>query len=280
MVKLPLSAEQQTALRARLGEPALRRDGLSSEQARRMAAETGAPLRGVEWFALSMGVVPHRYSRSIGTVGAEGQMKLLESRVLVVGLGGLGGHVAEMLARSGVGRVAGCDADVVEENNLNRQTFSTLASLGEPKTQAARRRLAEVNPAVEFEGFTCGFQDIPEEVLSACDLLFDCLDSVPARLELETRCASVGRPLIHGAIGGWYGQVGVVWPGSNLLSRICGQGGRGIERELGNPSFTPAVAAGLMVSRGIRVLLGLVQPGRASLQVFDLLNDEWETLEL
>jgi len=280
MEQLPLSADQQALLRTRLGESALRRDGLSSEQARRLAAETGAPLRGVEWLALSMGVVPHRYSRSIGTVGAEGQMKLLESSVLVVGLGGLGGHVAEMLARSGVGRIAGCDADVVEENNLNRQTFSTLASLGEPKTQAARRRLAEVNPAVEFEDFTCGFQEIPDQVLCACDLLFDCLDSVPARLELEARCASAGRPLIHGAIGGWYGQVGVVWPGSGLLSRIGGQGGRGIERELGNPSFTPAVAAGLMVARGIRVLLGLVQPGRASLQVFDLLDDEWETLEL
>lgn len=275
-----LSPRQQEWLAARLTEPALRREGLSARRAAELAAEAEAPLGLVERFALSMGIVPRRYSRSIGTAGVEGQMRLLDARVLVVGLGGLGGHAAEQLARSGVGHIGGCDGDVFEENNLNRQLFCIPGSLGQPKTQAAARRLAEVNPAVEFEEFPCRFQDIPDEAFDGFDLVLDCLDSIPARLELESRCERAGRPLVHAAIGGWYGQVAIVWPGSRLLSRICGRGAKGIEGELGNPAFTPAVAASLMVARAIRLLLGKIQPGQSCLQFFDLLDDEWERLEL
>ena len=280
MTAQPLSPQQQEALEAMLGDVAPRDDGLSAERAAELAARAQAPLRCVERFALSLGIIPKRYSRSIGTAGIDGQMRLLDARVLVVGLGGLGGHAAEQLARSGVGLIGGCDHDVFEENNLNRQAFCTVGSLGRSKSRVAAGRLAEVNPAVEFEAFPCRFQEIPDEVFAGFELVLDCLDSNPARLELENRCERAGRPLIHAAIGGWYGQVAIVWPGSRLLSRICGRGAKGIEGELGNPAFTPTVAAGLMVALGIRVLLGKVQAGQTCLQFFDLLNDEWEKLEL
>ena len=258
----------------------LRLEGLSARRAAEISSQTGVSLRQVEHYALSVGAVPRRYSRNIGTFDFDGQMKLLESQVLVVGLGGLGGHVAEGLARAGVGRIVAADPDVFEEDNLNRQLLSSMEALGQPKADWARRRLAEVNPAVEFVGFAGRFQDLADEIFADARVVFDCLDTVPARLELEARCSAVGVPLVHGAIGGWFGQVGIVWPGSGLLTRICRRQSRGIEGQLGNPPFTPAVAAGLMVARGIRVLLNKVKPGQACLQFFDLLDDEWEDIKL
>lgn len=271
--------DQRDQLRARFADDAGITDHLSGEQAARIAAETDLPLRTVERFALAEGVIPERYDRNIGTLGADGQRRLLESCAIVVGLGGLGGHVVEILARVGVGRIVGVDPDTFVENNLNRQLLCAMDSLGRLKTEQGALRVARINPAVEFVPCPTTFERVDDEVVAGCDIVFDCLDSIEARLELAARCESAGRMLVHGAIAGWSGQVGLVPPGSGLLEKLYAGEKRGIEKRLGNLPFTAAVAAGLMVAAAVPVLLGQ-PPSVRGLQLFDLLNGDWRSIEL
>jgi molybdopterin/thiamine biosynthesis adenylyltransferase len=251
---------------------------LSLRQAEDIASATGAPLRVVEGFALKRGLIPARYAPNVGTFTAQGQEKLLRSKVVVVGLGGLGGYVVEQLARAGVGQITGVDPDTFEEQNLNRQILGTVNNLGHKKIAEAGRRLRQVNPAVEFVGHDVAFQQLADDIFQEVKLVFDCLDTGQDRIELAERCSALNLPLVHGAIGGWFGQVGMCWPGTNLIPRLYRSQARGVEREMGNPPFTPALAASLMVAKGLRFLLGILPPPEASLHFFDLLAEEWETI--
>ena len=194
-------------------------------------------------------------------------------------MGGLGGHVVEQLVRCGVGELVAVDADQFDETNLNRQLLSDLNSIGLGKTEAARNRVAEINDAVKFHPFACELEDLEGNVYDGVDLIFDCLDSIPSRLHLQDMGELYDVPLVHGAIGGWYGQVAIVWPGSKLLSNIYGTRREGIEKVLGNPPFTPAFIATLMVSEGIKLLLGRKQEENTVLFA-DLLNNRWQSVTL
>ena len=252
---------------------------LTIAQTERIAAETDLPLRAVEYFAIGEGVIPLRYDRNVLAIGADGQRKVLAARVVVVGLGGLGGSVTESLARLGVGRIVGIDGDRFDESNLNRQLLSTVANLGQPKAEQAARRVGEVNPSVEFIGHVARFQDVPADVLDDCDLVFDCLDNLPSRLDLERLCAAADVPFVHGAIAGWCGQVGVCPPGSGMMAKMYAGKPHGLERMLGNVACSVSAGANLMVARGLRILLDPAAGARAELQFFDLRTDDWETVE-
>jgi molybdopterin/thiamine biosynthesis adenylyltransferase len=197
-----------------------------------------------------------------------------------VGLGGLGGHVIETLARLGVGRIAGVDGDVFFESNLNRQLLSNVENLGRTKAEQAGLHVRRVNPAVEFVGYSASFQSEADRIFSDCDLVFDCLDSIPERRVLAETCASAGLTLVHGAIAGWSGQVAVCPAGSGVLDRLYAGGTRGVETQLGTLPFTAAVAANLMVAVAVPLLLGRPAPSRPALQFFDLLDGDWETIQL
>ena len=252
---------------------------LTCRQAEQIAAKTGVPLREVESFALEQTIVPLRYALNLGSFTLAGQKKLLESRVLVVGLGGLGGYVAEQLARAGVGRIAVADPDVFEETNLNRQTFCTVPGLGHNKVSEAAGRLRQINPAVDFSGYAAKFQQLGDDVFAGLDLVFDCLDGIADRLALEAKCECHNLVLIHGAIAGWFGQVGISRPGAGLLRRVYGTQHQGVEKSLGNPPFAPAVVGSLAVALGIKVLLGKTVPQNESLRFVDLLDNQWEDID-
>lgn len=218
--------------------------------------ETGLPVRAIEWFALDSNIEPLRYRRNLGTIGFAGQKKLLESSVIIVGLGGLGGYLVEELGRAGVGKMVCCDHDVFDGTNLNRQILSVQGNLGVSKVDVARQRLEAINSSVEYTGFACKFDDIDEICWKEADVVFDCLDSIEDRLVLAEKCASASVPLVHGAIGGWYGQVVIVRPGGDILSRIYKGQRSGIERDVGTPPFTAAATASIMASKGVKILTG------------------------
>ena len=244
-----------------------------------LVAEKGIPKRIAESLACGLKLFPKRYKLNAGTLGTEGQKHLLLSKVMVAGLGGLGGHVVEQLVRCGVGVLLGVDADLFEETNLNRQLYSDLNTIGVSKTEATQRRVAAINDAVEFHPVALRLEDLEDEAYDGVDLIFDCLDSIPTRLHLQEVGERLNIPLIHGAIGGWYGQVAIVWPGSKLLSNVYGTRQEGIEKTLGNPPFTPAFIATLMVSEGIKLLLGKNE--RENTVLFaDLLNNQWHWVSL
>jgi len=253
---------------------------LTCRQETQIAAETGLSLQQVEYFALEDGIVPERYARNVGTLGLDGQRKLLAGRVTVAGLGGLGGHVVETLTRLGVGQITGVDGDVFAESNLNRQLLSDMDNLGRSKAEQAGLRVGRINPAVEFTAHGTPLQLLADDVFRDSDLVFDCLDTIQARRMLAERCASANVVLVHGAIAGWCGQVGLCPPNSGMLDRVYAGKKRGVEQRLGNLPLTAAVAANLMVARAVPLLLGRPIPSRQQLQFFDLLEGDWEMIEL
>jgi len=231
--------------------------------------------------ALAAGRVPAWFERNLGVAGIAGQIKLLQTKVLILGLGGLGGHVVEQLARMGVGNITGVDPDVFDESNLNRQILSCRDNLGAPKVQAAEARVRRINPAVSFRGLRMTHGELPESLWARTDVVFDCLDNVPDRLHAADLCSQEGKLLVHGAIAGWYGQAAVIRPHSNLLHRIYPDGldaGQTLEKELGTPAFTAALVASFMVSLGIKVILGMAVEADA-VHYFDLLENRSSTVE-
>jgi molybdopterin/thiamine biosynthesis adenylyltransferase len=231
----------------------------------------------VEAAILAADLLPARYQRNRGMLSTQQQARLFRSRVAVIGCGGLGGYVLEELARLGVGQIVAIDSDRFEEHNLNRQLLSSPGTLGQAKVTAAVQRLAEINPAVSVrpvrEYLTV---DNGRTLLADADCVIDAVDNVAARIDLEVVCSELKIPLVHGAIAGWYGHVATVYPGDGSLRKIYRHwaGGKGIEQQLGNPSFTPAVIASMQAAETCKVLLGLGAPLRNRQLAFNLLDME------
>ncbi len=226
-----------------------------------VAAETGATLRAVMIACLGEGIWPERFRPNRGSFSAEDQARLLGSRVLVVGAGGLGGMVITALARVGVGRLTVCDGDVFEESNLNRQLLCRQDRLGRSKALCAAEEVAAINPVVKVralnEWATAG--NLPK-LLAGMQVALDCLDNLPARYMLEEAAREAGVPYVHGAVGGLEGFVMTVMPGDPGLAGLYGPDpvakGRGAEGWLGVPTPTPALIGALQVNEAVRVILG------------------------
>ena len=197
----------------------------------------GLTLNETEEAILKQALLPSRYQRNRQTISTGGQLELFLSSVAVIGCGGLGGYIIEELSRLGVGRIVAIDPDVFEEHNLNRQLLSTLSTLGLPKVEAAAERVAQINPAVKLTPIQKAYApDNGHELLGNVTVVVDALDSIPVRLELAETCNTLGIPLVHGAIGGWYGHVATQFPGEQSIQMITPPGPR--ERGLNSVSAT------------------------------------------
>ncbi|MBN1399405.1 MAG: ThiF family adenylyltransferase [Anaerolineae bacterium] len=231
------------------------------------------PPREVEIAALERHIVPERYRRNLGTVGWDGQIRLLRSHVAVAGAGGLGGWIIDLLARMGVGRLSIIDGDIFQENNLNRQLGCTEASLGQPKAAYMAARVAAVNAAVEVKAYVAWLTEANgHEMLAGADVIVDALDTLPARLTLERVAGRLGTPLVHGAIGGYTGQVMTILPGDPGLRGLYGEGDvpeRGIEIQLGNPAATPMMISAWQVQEVVKLVTGTGQLLRKRMLIFD-----------
>ena len=138
------------------------------------------------------------FDRTRGVLGDEAMEKLKNSRVAVFGVGGVGGYVAEALARSGVGAIDLIDKDDVSVTNINRQIVALHSTVGRAKTEVMRERIADINPNCEVREHKIFY--LPENAhefdLSAYDFVADCVDTVAAKIELAIRCEAAGTPLI------------------------------------------------------------------------------------
>ena len=195
------------------------------------------------------------FSRNIPTV-SESEQRLLEgSRAAIIGCGGLGGHLAELLARAGVGAFSLADGDCFDETNLNRQLLALPENMGENKARAAARRIKAINEKADvrcIEEFFGG--ENADEILEGAHIVLDALDNVPARLLLEEKCAERGLWLIHGAVEGLSFQLCSVSPGSGALRSIYGNGEHGGGKSVLSP--TPAVCAAMQASEALLKLCG------------------------
>jgi molybdopterin/thiamine biosynthesis adenylyltransferase len=249
----------------------------------RAAKEFGLSIKAVEESALRLNLLPARYQRNRKTISTEQQLKLCASKVAVIGCGGLGGYIIEELARLGVGSIKAIDPDVFEEHNLNRQILCTISDLGKSKAEVARARIEEVNPAIEVMAVKEAFsKQNGMYLLQDTQAVADALDSVPTRIELAETCEALGIPLVHGTIGGWYGQVTTQLPGDGTVQKIyrnCSDT-KGVERMLGNPAFTPAVIASLEVAEICKMLLDLGTPLRKRMIFINMLDMEINEIQI
>lgn len=223
-----------------------------------------------------------RYDRNFKTISIEEQEKLAKSKVCVIGCGGLGGYIIEMLGRVGVGHITAVDKDIFEESNLNRQILADMNSLGKSKALTAQARMKIVNPLVTVCSMREEFSlENAQEILDGHDVVVDALDSLKARFELQTAAETFDIPIVHGAIAGWFAQITTIFPGDKTISKIYRDpSGKGAEKELGNPAFTPALAASIQVSEVIKLLLGKGELLRNKMLFVNLLEQEYEIIDL
>jgi molybdopterin/thiamine biosynthesis adenylyltransferase len=239
-------------------------------------------VRDVENAALENGLLPARYQRNRNMFCLDDQLKLFKSKVAVIGCGGLGGYIIEELARLGVGTIVAVDPDVFEEHNMNRQLLATPDFLGIKKVAAAARRVDRVNPAVELLPVGLAFgMDNGKRILEGCHIAVDALDSIAVRLELAEICQEESIPLVHGAIAGWYGYLMTQYPDERSLQKFFAHNSQesGLEKHLGNPSFTPAVVASLEVAEVCKILLNQGTPTRRRCLSIDLYDMEFVEIE-
>ena len=247
------------------------------------AKDFALTLADVEGTILENGLLPARYQRNQQMISTAQQLQLLRSTVAVVGAGGLGGYILEELARLGVGQIIVLDDDVFEEHNLNRQLLSAPAKLGRVKVEVAAERLAEINPAVTVRAVRARCDKAQgATLLTGADCVVDAVDNVASRLELEDLCEGLQLPLVHGAIAGWYGHVMTIFPGDRSLAKLYRHwsGGKGIEAQLGNPAFTPAVVASFEAAEVCKILLGQGRLLRNRQLNINLLDMEVEEIPL
>ncbi len=239
----------------------------------------------VEIAALEAGIIPQRYLRNIGTLEISGQLKLLKARALIIGAGGLGGTIAHLLARIGLGALVLADGDFFSEDNLNRQSFSSEENLGREKVRVVGSEILKINAAVDVETFA-GFvqENDVARLIGGVDVAMDALDNMPMRFLLERICKKAKVPLVHGAVAGFSGQVTTIYPEDTGFKAFYGESAnlpeKGIEVEMGNlPGIVSAVAS-LQVQEAVKILTGLGRPLRNRLLFLDSLNGSVEIISL
>ena len=259
---------------------------IAAVQVIRLADEAGVTGRTVELAALRQHILPDRYLRNMKTLSEADQIRLLESTVCIVGLGGLGGTVTETLARMGIGRFCLVDGDVFEAHNLNRQLLSDVDRIGMPKVDAAVMRVKTINPGIEVVA-TSAFltPENADTLLGSCDLVVDCLDNIHSRFTLEAAAKRGGIPMVSAAVAGISGHVTTIFPEDNGLETIYGpedqlKTTKGAETRLGCLSPGVNLIAALECAEVLKILLQKEKTLKNKLLVVDLADYTVETLQL
>lgn len=210
-------------------------------------------LRDIEDVAFKNGILPLRYQRNQKTISTQEQYTLFSSHVVIVGCGGLGGFVSEMLARIGVGSLTLIDGDRFEEHNLNRQNFSSIHTLGRNKAEVVGEKLQEINPALHVK-IVPQFLSLPsdENLLLKTDVIVDALDDPTLKCTLATWAKKMHIPFVHAAIAGQCAQ----FSSCDTLENLYRTQGDGAEKSAGNPSFTVCFAASIQSAEVVKLLLG------------------------
>lgn len=229
-----------------------------------------------------------RYSRHIliPEVGEQGQFKLLDSRVLLIGAGGLGSPAAYYLAAAGVGTLGIIDADVVDDSNLQRQILHNTSRIGQYKAESARQTLTELNPDVKVNTY---IERLDEEnvhrIIADYDVIVDGTDNFPTRYLLNDAAILANKPVIHGSVFRFEGQLTIFKPYAGpcyrclypeppppALAPSCA--------EAGVLGVLPGIIGLLQATETIKLLLNLGDPMVGRLLTYDALAGEFNELRL
>jgi molybdopterin-synthase adenylyltransferase len=228
-----------------------------------------------------------RYSRQImlPSIGIEGQEKLRSSRVLIVGLGGLGSPVALYLAAAGVGHLLLADFDRVDLTNLQRQIIHTTPRIGQFKVDSARDSLTELNPQVQVDTLTERLDDEAlAEIIQNVDLVIEGSDNFTTRFAVNRACHTRGVPLVSGAAIRMEGQVSVFTgqPGAPCYQCLYPDEGAMDETCSANGVLAPLVGiiGCIQATEAIKLLTGSGRCLDGRVLLLDALQMEWRTLKL
>ncbi len=239
----------------------------------------------IEITAFEQGIVPERYARNMKTFSPVDQATLLRAQVSIVGLGGLGGAVTEILARIGIGSLNLIDGDIFEDSNLNRQFLSTHHLQAASKVQAAGKRVRAINSSISVQLHN-RFLDNENAVslIDNSDVIVDCLDNIKTRFLLESASKKIGSPLVSAAVAGIFGHVTSVFPEDQGLKLIYDQSNillrKGAETSLGCLPQAVTLLAALEASEVVKILINRGSVLRNKLIVIDLMNNNMEVLDL
>ena len=214
------------------------------------------------------------FQNNLGVMTTEELMNVQSKSMMIVGLGGLGGHVADILVRLGVKHLMLVDFDVFESSNLNRQLYSNRDNIGDYKVNVLKANLRKINPECMIHVSIERIEDLVEDNLKHIDIIIDAVDSPQTKVHIAELANRLNVPLLHGACAGWYGQMGIILPGCTLVHDMYGKKEVGLEKELLNPSFTPAAIAALMVAELVKFILKKERSTINQLRLIDLLKDE------
>ncbi|MGO3745520.1 MULTISPECIES: molybdopterin-synthase adenylyltransferase MoeB [Alcaligenes] len=226
----------------------------------------------------------NRYSRHllIPNVGIEGQRRIKNAKVLVIGAGGLGSPTLLYLAAAGVGTLGIIDFDRVDESNLQRQIIHTVDSIGELKVESAKRAIQKLNPHIKVETYTDRLEpDMAVELFSRYDLILDGTDNFATRYLVNDACMLADKPYVWGSIFRFEGQVSVFW--ENAPGGI-GLNYRDLYPEPPPPELAPSCAQGgvfgvlcasiasIMSTEAIKLITGIGDPLIGRLIAYDALD--------
>jgi sulfur-carrier protein adenylyltransferase/sulfurtransferase len=229
-----------------------------------------------------------RYRRhlTLPEVGEAGQAKLLAARVLIVGAGGLGSPAALYLAAAGVGTLGIVDSDVVEASNLQRQVLHTVERTGQPKTESAKEALTALNPDVQVVGFQERLTAANvARILQGFDVVLDGGDNFPTRYLLNDACVLFEKPLVHGSVFRFEGQVTTVLPHQGPCYRCLYPLAPPAElapscAEAGVLGVLPGVIGLLQATEALKLLLGAGKALVGRLLIYDALGAHFRELSL
>ena len=229
-----------------------------------------------------------RYSRHliIPEIGALGQRRLKNAKVLVIGAGGLGAPALLYLAAAGVGTIGIIDDDVVDLSNLQRQVIHGVSDVGRPKIESARDAIAELNPLVDVRLHNLRLDSSNAlELFSGYDLILDGADNFATRYLVNDAAAILGKPYVWGSIFRFDGQVSVFWekhgptyrdlypeapPAGSVPS--CGEGGVF--------GMLCAAVGSLMVTEAVKLITGVGRSLLGRVALFDALGGSWREIRV
>lgn len=223
-----------------------------------------------------------RYSRHflLPEVGEEGQAKLLDAKVLLIGAGGLGSPTAFYLAAAGVGTIGIVDHDVVDLSNLQRQILHTNDRIGMPKVESARMTLQALNPDVQVIGYQERLSsENALQLFRDYDVIVDGCDNFPTRYLVNDACVMLGKPNVHGSIFQFEGQASVFYPGKGPCYRCLfpeppPPGAAPSCAEAGVLGVLPGLVGCVQALETIKLILGVGRPLIGRMVYFDTLSME------
>ncbi len=230
-----------------------------------------------------------RYARhlTIPEVGEAGQVKLLKSKILLIGAGGLGSPAAYYLTAAGVGTLGMVDFDVVDETNLQRQILHPSERVGTPKIASAKKTLQDFNPALRFVPFEERLTSANvEQIFNGFDIIVDGSDNFPTRYLINDACVRLKKPCVHGSVYRFEGQVTVFDPQKGGPCYRC------LYPEPPPPELAPSCAeAGvlgvlpgiiglLQTVEALKLLLGIGEPLVGRLLAYDALGERFREFKL